>query len=168
MSIQTEIIESNRKTQEQILNILKTLNEFSEENITAQDSTLPVVGLDENGQVSLFDADGFVVAPSIYESGGGTFEKVVVQKQIIVASDSSNKQTVEELDFNGEDFVADRDDNPSILRISLKKRPDFNIFVGDSDPVLSSTVVQGNVWFYTITGKMYVRYQNFWVQPHPE
>lgn len=168
MTIQNDIIESNKRTQEQIFRILSTLNEYSEQNITAQDSVLPVVGLNDDGQVSLFDAEGFVVPPSVYDTGGGTFERVVIQKEIIVASDSSNKQTVQELDFNGEDFAADRDDDPSILRISLKNRPDFNIFVGDNDPVLSASVVQGNLWFYSLTGKMYVRYQDFWVQPHPE
>jgi len=168
MVTQKEIIEANTKDQEEIYRILNTLQEYSEKNITSQDSVLPVIGLDDNGQLGLFETSGDAIQVLPLSMAGGTVEKVIVQKEIIVASDSANKQTVQELDFNSNDFAADRDDDPSILRISLKNRPDFNIFVGDSDPTLSANVIQGNIWFYTILGKMYVRYQNFWIQPHPE
>lgn len=169
MTTQQQIIESNQKTKDQALSLLNTLSEYAEQNIQAQDSIVPVVGLDEDGKLSLFDSiTGNLINPFAPLASGATVEKVIVQKEIIVSSDSSNKQTVQELDFNIQDFVADRDDDPSILRISLKNRPDFNIFVGDNDPSLTTEVSQGNMWLYSILGKMYVRYQNFWIQPHPE
>jgi len=167
MVTQKEIIENNNKDKEEIFRLLNTLQEFSEQNITSQDSVLPVVGINDDGSLGLFESSGEPISIAPFLGAGGTVEKVIVQKEIIVASDSSNKQTVQELDFNGDDFAADRDDDPSILRISLKNRPDFRIFVGDNDPTLTVDVVQGNIWFYSILGKMYVRYQDFWVQPHP-
>lgn len=167
MTTQNQIIDSINKEQDEIFRVINTLNDYTIQNLGSEESDFPIVGLNENGQLSLIDPEGQVIQPLVFGPSGTTTEKVVIQKEIIVASDGQNKQTVQEIDFNGDDFAADRDEDANIIRVSLKNRPDFGIFVSDNDPILTTSVSEGNMWFYTILGKMYVRYQNFWVQPHP-
>jgi len=144
--------------------LVLTLSDLATSNITAENSTLPTIGLNEDGTLGLFE-DSEEVPFSRFERGV-TQEKLVVKKEIIVSSDQVDKQTVEEIDFDKNDFAATR--AGKVLTVQLKDKSNFLVFVSSSDPSLTNTIVDGNLWFVITTGKMYVRYNDVWVQPHPQ
>lgn len=144
--------------------LVLTLSDLATSNITAENSTLPTIGLNEDGTLGLFE-DSEEVPFSRFERGV-TQEKLVVKKEIIVSSDQVDKQSVEEIDFDKNDFAATR--AGKVLTVQLKDKSNFLVFVSSSDPSLTNTIVDGNLWFVITTGKMYVRYNDVWVQPHPQ
>jgi len=144
--------------------LVLTLSDLATSNITAENSTLPTIGLNEDGTLGLFE-DSEQIPFSRFERGV-TQEKLVVKKEIIVSSDQVDKQTVEEIDFDKNDFAATR--AGKVLTVQLKDKSNFLVFVSSSDPSLTNTIVDGNLWFVITTGKMYVRYNDVWVQPHPQ
>lgn len=144
--------------------LVLTLSDLATSNITAENSTLPTIGLNEDGTLGLFE-DSEEVPFSRFERGV-TQEKLVVKKEIIVSSDQVDKQTVEEIDFDKNDFAATR--AGKVLTVQLKDKSNFLVFVSSSDPSITNTIIDGNLWFVITTGKMYVRYNDVWVQPHPQ
>ena len=155
-------------SQREIASLVATVAEYASRIDFDGTVPIPVISQDADGRLGVYDASNETVLKTLLEPTTGiTTEKVVIQKNIIVSSDDKNKQTSQEIDFNGQDFVADRDENADVIRISLKNRPDFRVFVSDSDPILEEDVVEGNFWFYSVLSKMYIRYNNFWIQPHP-
>ena len=144
--------------------LVLTLSDLATSNITAENSTLPTIGLNEDGTLGLFE-DSEQIPFSRFERGV-TQEKLVVKKEIIVSSDQVDKQSVEEIDFDKNDFAATR--AGKVLTVQLKDKSNFLVFVSSSDPSLTNTIVDGNLWFVITTGKMYVRYNDVWVQPHPQ
>jgi hypothetical protein len=144
--------------------LVLTLSDLAISNITSESSTLPTVGLNENGTLGLFE-DSKEIPFSRFQRGV-TLEKIIVQKEIIVSSDQVDKQSVEEIDFNKNDFAASRAGN--VLTVQLKDKSNFLVYVSGTDPSITKTVVNGNLWFIITTGKMYIRYNDVWVQPHPQ
>ena len=144
--------------------LVLTLSDLATSNITAENSALPTIGLNEDGTLGLFE-DSEQIPFSRFERGV-TQEKLVVKKEIIVSSDQVDKQSVEEIDFDKNDFAATR--AGKVLTVQLKDKSNFLVFVSSSDPSLTNTIVDGNLWFVITTGKMYVRYNDVWVQPHPQ
>ena len=144
--------------------LVLTLSDLAISNITAESSTLPTVGLNENGTLGLFE-DSKEIPFSRFQRGV-TLEKIIVEKEIIVSSDQVDKQSVEEIDFNKNDFAASRAGN--VLTVQLKDKSNFLVYVSGTDPSITKTVVAGNLWFIITTGKMYIRYNDVWVQPHPQ
>ena len=144
--------------------LVLTLSDLAISNITAESSTLPTVGLNENGTLGLFE-DSKEIPFSRFQRGV-TLEKIIVQKEIIVSSDQVDKQSVEEIDFNKNDFAASR--AGKVLTVQLKDKSNFLVYVSGTDPSITKTVVDGNLWFIITTGKMYIRYNDVWVQPHPQ
>jgi len=144
--------------------LVLTLSDLATSNITAENSTLPTIGLNEDGTLGLFE-DSEQIPFSRFERGV-TQEKLVVKKEIIVSSDQVDKQTVEEIDFDKNDFAATR--AGKVLTVQLKDKSNFLVFVSSSDPSITNTIIDGNLWFVITTGKMYVRYNDVWVQPHPQ
>ena len=144
--------------------LVLTLSDLATSNITAENSTLPTIGLNEDGTLGLFE-DSEEVPFSRFERGV-TQEKLIVKKEIIVSSDQVDKQSVEEIDFDKNDFAATR--AGKVLTVQLKDKSNFLVFVSSSDPSFTNTISDGNLWFVITTGKMYVRYNDVWVQPHPQ
>lgn len=144
--------------------LVLTLNDLATSNITAENSTLPSIGLNEDGTLGLFE-DSEQVPFSRFERGV-TQEKIIVKKEIIVSSDQVDKQSVEEIDFNKNDFAATRTGN--VLTVQLKDNSNFLVYVSASDPSLTNIISDGNLWFFVNTGKMYLRFSGVWVQPHPQ
>lgn len=144
--------------------LVLTLSDLATSNITAENSTLPTIGLNNDGTLGLFE-DSEEIPFSRFERGV-TQEKLVVKKEIIVSSDQVDKQSVEEIDFNKNDFAATR--AGKVLTVQLKDKSNFLVFVSSSDPSFTNTISDGNLWFIITTGKMYVRYNDVWVQPHPQ
>jgi len=144
--------------------LVLTLSDLATSNITAENSTLPTIGLNEDGTLGLFE-DSEQVPFSRFERGV-TQEKLIVKKEIIVSSDQVDKQSVEEIDFNKNDFAATR--AGKVLTVQLKDKSNFLVYVSSSDPSFTNTISDGNLWFIITTGKMYVRYNDVWVQPHPQ
>jgi len=144
--------------------LVLTLSDLATSNITAENSTLPTIGLNEDGTLGLFE-DSEQIPFSRFERGV-TQEKLVVKKEIIVSSDQVDKQSVEEIDFDKNDFAATR--AGKVLTVQLKDKSNFLVFVSSSDPSITNTIIDGNLWFVITTGKMYVRYNDVWVQPHPQ
>lgn len=144
--------------------LVLTLSDLAISNITAESSTLPTVGLNENGTLGLFE-DSKEIPFSRFQRGV-TLEKIIVEKEIIVSSDQVDKQSVEEIDFNKNDFAASR--AGKVLTVQLKDKSNFLVYVSGTDPSITKTVVAGNLWFIITTGKMYIRYNDVWVQPHPQ
>jgi hypothetical protein len=144
--------------------LVLTLSDLAISNITAESSTLPTVGLNENGTLGLFE-DSKEIPFSRFQRGV-TLEKIIVEKEIIVSSDQVDKQSVEEIDFNKNDFAASR--AGKVLTVQLKDKSNFLVYVSGTDPSITKTVVNGNLWFIITTGKMYIRYNDVWVQPHPQ
>lgn len=144
--------------------LVLTLSDLAISNITAESSTLPTVGLNENGTLGLFE-DSKEIPFSRFQRGV-TLEKIIVEKEIIVSSDQVDKQSVEEIDFNKNDFAASR--AGKVLTVQLKDKSNFLVYVSGTDPSITKTVVDGNLWFIITTGKMYIRYNDVWVQPHPQ
>tara|TARA_R110001632_G_scaffold188601_1_gene309125 strand:- start:167 stop:664 length:498 start_codon:yes stop_codon:yes gene_type:complete len=144
--------------------LVLTLSDLAISNITAESSTLPTVGLNENGTLGLFE-DSQEIPLSRFQRGV-TLEKIIVEKEIIVSSDQVDKQSVEEIDFNKNDFAASR--AGKVLTVQLKDKSNFLVYVSGTDPSITKTVVDGNLWFIITTGKMYIRYNDVWVQPHPQ
>jgi hypothetical protein len=144
--------------------LVLTLSDLAISNITSESSTLPTVGLNENGTLGLFE-DSKEIPFSRFQRGV-TLEKIIVQREIIVSSDQVDKQSVEEIDFNKNDFAASRAGN--VLTVQLKDKSNFLVYVSGTDPSITKTVVNGNLWFIITTGKMYIRYNDVWVQPHPQ
>jgi len=144
--------------------LVLTLSDLAISNITAENSTLPSIGLNEDGTLGLFE-DSEEIPFSRFERGV-TQEKLIVKKEIIVSSDQVDKQSVEEIDFNKNDFAATR--AGKVLTVQLKDKSNFLVFVSSSDPSYTNTISDGNLWFIITTGKMYVRYNDVWVQPHPQ
>ena len=147
-----------------IENVIGTLDEYLIQNITSQDSVIPVIGLNEDGSLGLFEG-GKPIPIDILERGE-TQEKVIVQREIIISSDGKNKQTVEEIDFDGDFFTASR--TGTKIEVSLKDRASFLVYISDEDPVKNELIRDGDFWFLSLFGKMYVRYDGVWVQPHPQ
>ena len=144
--------------------LVLTLSDLAISNITSESSTLPTVGLNADGTLGLFE-DSKQIPFSRFQRGV-TLEKIIVQKEIIVSSDQVDKQSVEEIDFNKNDFAASRAGN--VLTVQLKDKSNFLVYVSGTDPSITKTVVNGNLWFIITTGKMYIRYNDVWVQPHPQ
>jgi hypothetical protein len=144
--------------------LVLTLSDLATSNITAENSALPTIGLNEDGTLGLFE-DSEQIPFSRFERGV-TQEKLVVKKEIIVSSDQVDKQSVEEIDFDKNDFAATR--AGKVLTVQLKDKSNFLVFVSSSDPSITNTIIDGNLWFVITTGKMYVRYNDVWVQPHPQ
>tara|TARA_Y100000389_G_scaffold187947_1_gene209909 strand:+ start:265 stop:762 length:498 start_codon:yes stop_codon:yes gene_type:complete len=144
--------------------LVLTLSDLAISNITSENSTLPSIGLNEDGTLGLFE-DSEQVPFSRFERGV-TQEKLIVKKEIIVSSDQVDKQSVEEIDFDKNDFAATR--AGKVLTVQLKDKSNFLVFVSSSDPSFTNTISDGNLWFVITTGKMYVRYNDVWVQPHPQ
>tara|TARA_Y100000385_G_C12939971_1_gene570596 strand:- start:398 stop:895 length:498 start_codon:yes stop_codon:yes gene_type:complete len=144
--------------------LVLTLSDLATSNITEENSTLPSIGLNEDGTLGLFE-DSEQVPFSRFERGV-TQEKLIVKKEIIVSSDQVDKQSVEEIDFDKNDFAATR--AGKVLTVQLKDKSNFLVFVSSSDPSFTNTISDGNLWFVITTGKMYVRYNDVWVQPHPQ
>mgnify|MGYP006403806141 FL=1 len=144
--------------------LVLTLSDLAISNITSESSTLPTVGLNADGTLGLFE-DSKEIPFSRFQRGV-TLEKIIVQKEIIVSSDQVDKQSVEEIDFNKNDFAASRAGN--VLTVQLKDKSNFLVYVSGTDPSITKTVVNGNLWFIITTGKMYIRYNDVWVQPHPQ
>ena len=94
-----------------------------------------------------------------------TIEKTIVEREITVSSDQVDKQTVNEIDFDKDDFAATR--SGDVLTVSLKGNLGGVAYVSSTDPTLTETVKNGEFWFWTQKGKLYIRYGSFWVQPHP-
>jgi len=94
-----------------------------------------------------------------------TIEKTIVEREITVSSDQVDKQTVNEIDFDKNDFSASRDGD--VLTVSLKGELGAVAYVSSTDPSLTQSVKEGEFWFWTLQGKLYIRYGSFWVQPHP-
>jgi hypothetical protein len=144
--------------------LVLTLSDLAISNITSESSTLPTVGLNADGTLGLFE-DSKEIPFSRFQRGV-TLEKIIVQKEIIVSSDQVDKQSVEEIDFNKNDFAASRAGN--VLTVQLKDKSNFLVYISGTDPSITKTVVNGNLWFIITTGKMYIRYNDVWVQPHPQ
>ena len=144
--------------------LVLTLSDLAISNITSESSTLPTVGLNADGTLGLFE-DSKEIPFSRFQRGV-TLEKIIVEKEIIVSSDQVDKQSVEEIDFNKNDFAASRAGN--VLTVQLKDKSNFLVYVSGTDPSITKTVVNGNLWFIITTGKMYIRYNDVWVQPHPQ
>ena len=144
--------------------LVLTLSDLAISNTTSENSTLPSIGLNEDGTLGLFE-DSEQVPFSRFERGV-TQEKLIVKKEIIVSSDQVDKQSVEEIDFDKNDFAATR--AGKVLTVQLKDKSNFLVFVSSSDPSFTNTISDGNLWFVITTGKMYVRYNDVWVQPHPQ
>ena len=148
----------------QIDEVFTTLGDYIKDNLSSSTSVLPNICIGEDGKLGLFEETDEVPLRVFQE--GVTQDRIVVEREIIVSSDGQNKQTVEEIDFDGDDFVASR--TGSIVEIALKNRTRYIVFLGDQDPTLTKDVNEGDFWFFSITGKLYVRYSGFWVQPHPQ
>lgn len=159
-----ELIEQNKALVKSIGSVVNTLDGIISENFTSSTSVVPVVGLNENGSLGLFEGGEPIALKTLTQ--GTTQETVIVKREIIVSSDKKDKQTVEEIDFDGDDFVASREGNA--IQVSLKDRTKFIVYIKDEDPILTEDVVNGDFWFYNVLGKMYVRYKDVWVQPHPQ
>ena len=84
--------------------LVLTLSDLATSNITEENSTLPSIGLNEDGTLGLFE-DSEQVPFSRFERGV-TQEKLIVKKEIIVSSDQVDKQSVEEIDFNKNDLTS--------------------------------------------------------------
>ena len=86
--------------------LVLTLSDLAISNITSENSTLPTVGLNADGTLGLFE-DSKQIPFSRFQRGG-TQEKIIIQREIIVSSDQVDKQSVEEIDFIKNDFAATR------------------------------------------------------------
>lgn len=159
-----DLIRQNKALVNSLGSVINTLDELLSQNFTSSTSVVPVVGLNQDGSLGLFEGGEPISLKTLEQ--GATQDRVIVQKEIIVSSDSKNKQTVEEIDFDANDFSASREG--SAIRVSLKDKARFLVYITDEDPVLTENVINGDFWFFSVYGKMYVRYDDVWVQPHPE
>lgn len=149
--------------QKSIDSITATLLEITN-NIELQDNpTLPLLELDDDeGTGSLVESDEIIDLTPVKTE---IIEKTIVEREITVSSDQVDKQTVNEIDFDKDDFAATR--SGDVLTVSLKGNLGGVAYVSSTDPTLTETVKNGEFWFWTKTGKLYIRYGSFWVQPHP-
>lgn len=148
---------NNRKS------ILTTIQDLMKENIESDRPTpLPTLIVDDDNLVSLVKLDTPIDLTPVKTE---TIEKTIVQREITVSSDQVDKQTVNEIDFDKSDFAATR--TGDVLTVSLKGSLDSIAYVSATDPSLTNTVTEGQFWFWTVQGKLYIRYGSFWVQPHP-
>lgn len=148
---------NNRKS------ILTTIQDLMQQNIESDNPTpLPTLIVDDDNLVSLVQAEKPIDLTPVKTE---TIEKTIVQREITVSSDQVDKQTVNEIDFDKGDFAATR--TGDVLTVSLKGSLDSIAYVSSTDPSLTNTVSVGQFWFWTLNGKLYIRYGSFWVQPHP-
>tara|TARA_R110001592_G_scaffold19304_2_gene79394 strand:- start:1963 stop:2559 length:597 start_codon:yes stop_codon:yes gene_type:complete len=148
--------------QKTVDSLVTTLLEISN-NVELQDipTNLPTVNLDEVGTGSLVQVDTPIDLTPVKTE---TIEKTIVEREITVSSDKVDKQTVNEIDFDKNDFTATREGD--VLTVSLKQSSGV-AYVSSTDPSSTQTVQEGEFWFWTLKGKLYIRYGSFWVQPHP-
>ena len=148
--------------QKQVDSIVTTLLDISD-GIELQDNpTLPSIDLDESGNAILVEKNEIVDLTPVRTE---VVEKTIVEREITVSSDQVDKQTVNEIDFDKGDFTATR--SGDVLTVSLKGNLGGVAYVSSTDPSLTETVTNGEFWFWTQKGKLYIRYGSFWVQPHP-
>jgi len=148
---------NNRKS------ILTTIQDLMQQNIESDNPTpLPTLIIGDDNLVSLVQAEKTIDLTPVKTE---IIEKTIVQREITVSSDQVDKQTVNEIDFDKGDFSATR--TGDVLTVSLKGSLDSIAYVSSTDPSLTNTVVNGQFWFWTLRGKLYIRYGSFWVQPHP-
>jgi len=142
--------------------IITTLLDLSDGIELEENPTLPTLDFTDDGFGTLVqDNEAIDLKPVKTE----VIEKTIVQREITVSSDQVDKQTVNEIDFDKSDFTATRDGD--ILTVSLKGDIGGVAYVSSTDPSLTQTVETGEFWFWTQKGKLYIRYDSYWVQPHP-
>ena len=157
-----ELASGETEVQKQVDSIITTLLDLSD-GIELQDNpTLPSLDLDESGNATLVEKNEIVDLTPVRTE---TIEKTIVQREITVSSDQVDKQTVNEIDFDKSDFTATRDGD--VLTVSIKGDLGGVAYVTSTDPSLTQTVKDGEFWFWTQKGKLYIRYDSYWVQPHP-
>ena len=146
----------------QVDSIITTLLDISDGIELEKNPTLPSLDLDEDGNATLIEKNEIVDLTPVRTE---TIEKTIVQREITVSSDQVDKQTVNEIDFDKSDFTATRDGD--VLTVSIKGDLGGVAYVTSTDPSLTQTVKDGEFWFWTQKGKLYIRYDSYWVQPHP-
>jgi len=148
---------NNRKS------ILVTIQDLMNQNIESDTPTpLPTLFVGDDNLASLVQTETPIDLTPVKTE---TIEKTIVQREITVSSDQVDKQTVNEIDFDKNDFAATR--TGDILTVSIKGNINSIAFISPTDPALTETVSEGQFWFWTQKGKLYIRYGSFWVQPHP-
>ena len=150
------------EVQKQVDSIITTLLDISDGIELEKNPTLPSLDLDEDGNATLIEKNEIVDLTPVRTE---TIEKTIVQREITVSSDQVDKQTVNEIDFDKSDFTATRDGD--VLTVSIKGDLGGVAYVTSTDPSLTQTVKDGEFWFWTQKGKLYIRYDSYWVQPHP-
>ena len=150
------------EVQKQVDSIITTLLDISDGIELEKNPTLPSLDLDESGNATLVEKNEIVDLTPVRTE---TIEKTIVQREITVSSDQVDKQTVNEIDFDKSDFTATRDGD--VLTVSIKGDLGGDAYVTSTDPSLTQTVKDGEFWFWTQKGKLYIRYDSYWVQPHP-
>tara|TARA_B100001094_G_scaffold80880_1_gene77082 strand:+ start:186 stop:785 length:600 start_codon:yes stop_codon:yes gene_type:complete len=149
--------------QKTVDSLVTTLLELSN-SVELEDvpTNLPTINLDDVGTGSLVQVDTPIDLTPVKTE---TIEKITVEREITVSSDQVDKQTVSEIDFDKSDFTATRDGD--VLTVSIKDNRGSVAYVSSADPVLTNAVSEGQFWFWTLKGKLYIRYGSLWVQPHP-
>mgnify|MGYP003643100327 CR=1 FL=1 len=154
---------ANSDVEKQTDSIITTLLELTD-NVELQDvpTNLPTISVDDIGKGTLLQVDTPIDLTPVRTE---TIEKTIVEREITVSSDQVDKQTVNEIDFNKSDFTATRFGD--VLTVSIKDNRGSIAYVSSTDPVLTNDVSSGQFWFWTLKGKLYIRYGSYWVQPHP-
>ena len=158
-----DLSDGSTDVQQQVDSIVSTMLELSDK-IELEDvpTNLPTLDTDDVGLGTLVQVDTPIDLTPVKTE---IIEKTVVEREITVSSDQVDKQTVNEIDFNKTDFTATRDGD--VLTVSLSGSVGGVAYVSSTDPSLTNTVKNGEFWFWTQKGKLYIRYGSFWVQPHP-
>tara|TARA_Y100001937_G_C7125966_1_gene334949 strand:- start:139 stop:729 length:591 start_codon:yes stop_codon:yes gene_type:complete len=157
----SQLVSGETDVQTSLDSITATLLELTKDFELQDDLDIPDIDL-TGGAVGLVESGEPVDLTPIKTE---VVEKTVVQREITVSSDQVDKQTVNEIDFNKSDFTATRDGD--VLTVSIKGELGGKAFVSPNDPALTQTVTDGEFWFWTEKGKLYIRYDSYWVQPHP-
>ena len=158
-----DLSEGTTDVQQQVDSIVTTLLDISN-NVELEDvpTNLPTIDTDDVGNGTLLQVDTPIDLTPVKTE---TIEKTIVEREITVSSDQVDKQTVNEIDFDKTDFTATRDGD--VLTVALSGSVGGVAYISSTDPSLSKTVKSGEFWFWTQKGKLYIRYDSYWVQPHP-
>jgi len=157
----SELVSGDTDIQNSLDSVTATLLELSKDFELQDDLDLPEVDLSDGVATLVESGEAIDLTPVKTE----IVEKTVVQREITVSSDQVDKQTVNEIDFDKSDFTATRDGD--VLTVSIKGDLGGVAYVASTDPSLTQTVKDGEFWFWTQKGKLYIRYDSYWVQPHP-